>query len=68
MITKCPAPLLKKEGLMDPETGEEIVYNPPGFNYNDELEASVIEAPTCLRQHVISLHNTWHVLFSYQRN
>ena len=44
MITKCPAPLLKKEGLMDPKTGEEIVYNPPGFNYNDELEAIVIEA------------------------
>ena len=44
MITKCPRWVLVNLQVMDPETGEEIVHNPPGFDYYGELEAIADEA------------------------
>ena len=48
MITKCPAELLIKLGLKNRETGDEIVYNPSGFDYHAELEAITLEAASLL--------------------
>ena len=44
MITKCPRCLLVNLKVMDPETDEEIVHDPPGFDYYGELEAIADEA------------------------
>ena len=44
MNVQCPRDLLIAFGLKNPRTGEEIVYNPPGFDYKGELEAVIAEA------------------------